>query len=486
MPIPTNTTPALAIDILALPYNFTNDVTGLSAPYTLWWKRIAQADDVLLGCVAYAQSGALYRPQITFWSGPDANTLTQIDATDFTVGHDTPCQFPVAVGTSYWIKVEDDGFGSAPGILIFDIQPSPSTDPIPAGSLFINDDTESLDIDGNFNGIWAIILDQSTGEVIACARTTVGEEGAILTDGTMMLQNDDAISETAKLYLYDSDFNQITTIALSAGTIQVELAANGLLFYRCERVSPSNDSVIKTYNNIGVVQDTYTVTGYKPICIAVKKDDSIVYMNDGTLAEDVQAFDVNTLSFSPIITGESGKVLGKQALAVLADDSIVAAWSDGASTIVVKIYDDAGIELHSYAFVPPANLSDGPRVAVTDDDETFYWIWASGVVSGERKSKFSKIRVSDGTVLTTFTVNVFESGQGPSESGNVDPAQRFGNSKSCPFLILPVATTPPVANYSGIYTLTTDRLNDELFSGDNSTVEVKIPDPTAILYPAGD
>ena len=486
MPIPTNTTPALAIDILALPYTFTNDVTGLSAPYTLWWKRIAQADDILLGCVAYAQSGALYRPQITFWSGPDANTLTQIDSSNFTIGHDTPCQFPVSVGTSYWIKVEDDGFGSSPGILVFDIQPTPSTDPIPSGSLFINDDTESLDIDGAFAGIWAVILDQATGEVIACARTTVGEEGAILSDGTMMLQNDDATSEASTLYLYDSDFNLITTIPLSVGSIQVELAANGLTFYRCERVSPSNDSVIKTYDNIGTVIDTYTITGYKPQTIAVKKDDSIVYMNDGTLAEDIQAFDVALLSFSSFAPGETGKVLGKQSLAVLADDNVVAAWSDGASTIVVKIYDDAGVELHSYAFTPPANLSDGPRVAVTDDDATFYWIWASGVVSGSRKSKFSKIQVSDGTVLTTFTVNVFESGSGPSESGNVDPTQRFGNSKSCPFLILPVATVPPVANYSGIYTLTTDRRDDELFSGDASTVEVKIPNPTAILYPAGD
>lgn len=482
---PTNTTPGTAIDITTLPYQFVGDVTGLSVPYTLWWKRTAISDDIMLGLSAYSQVGTDYVPQITFWMFDSGAVFTQIDPTNYTIATDTACQFPVNVGTVYYIKVEDDGTGIAPGILVFDVKASPSS-AIPIGSLFVNDDTESLDANSAFAGIYASILNQNTGAVIAQARTTVGEEGAILTDGTMMLQNDDAISESPLLYLYDSAFTQITTIALTGS--EVCLNANGLLFYRTERISPSANSTLKTYNNAGVLQNTYAITAYRPQSIAVKKDNTIVYMSASALASPIKTFTLGTLALANLVNpGVANYSIPKGGLQVLADGNIVAGWARPAlSLISVIIYDAAGVVQHTYPFTVPGAYSDGPRIAVSDTDASFYWIWGSGTVSGTRQSKFSKIRVSDGAELITFTVNVFESGSGPLGGGNDVPSQYFGNSKSCPLLILPIATTPPTDNASGLYVLTPGLTHDILFTNDSTTINTKIPDPFAIIYPIGD
>lgn len=465
---PTNTTAGTAINITTLPYNFTDDVSGLAAPYTLWWKRTATVDDVMLGFVAFAQAGATYRPQITFWSGPDASTLTQIDSTNYTIGHDVPCQFPVTVGTTYWFKVENDAFGTTGGILVFDVQPSPN-EVVPAGSIFINDDTESLDIAGIFAGIWATILNQNTGAVISQKRTTVGEEGAIATDGTMMLQNDDALSEPSRLYVYNPNFSQIATIVLSVGSITVSMNSRTDIFYVTERISPSANSTLKTYSKAGVLLNTYTITGYTPFTCAVKKDATIVYVNNGNVAANIKKFTLASSVLADFAVGEAGKSLKKQGMAVLNDDTLLAAWYDGASTVVVKRYDTTGAIINSYSYTTPTSMSDGPRIAIIETDSTFFWVWASGVSGGKRISKFTKFNVATGAILTDFTKFVFESGSGPAESGNVMPAQRFGNSKSCPFLILPSG----VGADSGIFVIVPGKRDDS-----NGILGVAIPAPT--------
>lgn len=71
-------------------------------------------------------------------------------------------------------------------------------------------------------------------------------------------------------------------------------------------------------------------------------------------------------------------------------------------------------------------------------------------------------------------------------SGSVDasvsvPVTAGGSPGTTCFLMELEATV----DHSGIYTLTTDRTSDELFSG-AGTIEVKIPDPTARMYPLGD
>ncbi len=71
-------------------------------------------------------------------------------------------------------------------------------------------------------------------------------------------------------------------------------------------------------------------------------------------------------------------------------------------------------------------------------------------------------------------------------SGSVDasvsiPVSASGSPGTTCFLMELAATV----DHSGIYTLTTDRTSDELFSG-AGTIEVKIPDPTARMYPLGD
>lgn len=486
MSTPTNTTAATAIVITSLPYNFTNDLAGLTPPFTLWWKYTAVAGDVMLGLVAYQQSGLDFFPEITFWSGPSAASLTQIDSTNYTVDYDTPCQFPVQVGVDYWIKIEDNSGSLVTGVLVFDVEPTPTSTTIVAGSLFINDDTESLDIAGAFGGIYACILSQTNGDVIAMARTTVGEEGAILSTGQIMLQNDDAVSESAKLYIYDAAFNEVTTIALSSS----EVCLNSLTttFYRTER--SGSDAILKTYDLNGTLGITKTITGFRPQAIAVKQDGTILYCSGTAAATDIKKFTISTSVLTVLSAGLATHFILRQGLCVLSDDTIVAGWTN-TSDIVIKLYNAAGSVIATYSDTPPGTMTDGPRVTPALDDPNSFWIWSSGIVSGVRKSKFTKMKASDGSVLLTFTVDVFESGQGPQGNGNDAPSTNFGNSKSCPFLVIPEDINPVEPNESGIYVTTgtetiAARTNDLLFVDDDTTLATKIPDPTVIIYPAGD
>jgi hypothetical protein len=64
-------------------------------------------------------------------------------------------------------------------------------------------------------------------------------------------------------------------------------------------------------------------------------------------------------------------------------------------------------------------------------------------------------------------------------SGNetATPSARFGNSDSCSFWIMEAGT-----DFSGIYVMVPNKTNDTLYTGDSTTLDVKIPNPLAQLY----
>jgi hypothetical protein len=464
MPAPTNVTPATAIDITTLPYDINLDVTALAAPFTVWWKRTITADDVMLGFFAYPSTAIAYNPKISFWTTALSSPSAYPSINPLIIPPDTPGQLPVNAGDTIWMKIEDTTGGAVPGILVFGARPSPNS-AAPIGSLFVNDDTEQW---------FASILDATTGAVIRQARTTVGEEGAIFDSGQMVLQNDDALSEGAKLYLYAANLNLITTLAL--GSPEVTMNTNGPLLYTSERIGVTANVNIKTYDTSLVLQNTFLLTANRPACMAVSKDNSEIYFNRGSINNPIQKMVLGTLVVTDLVTAPASNHMEKQCLQVLSDGTILASWISG-STFLIRAYNSSGAQINSYSFTL-SNRTDGPRLAIAQDDPNSFWVWASSLSAGVRSSKFQRIKVSDGSTLASFTVDVFESGLGvPVASGITEPVQKFGNSKSCPFLVTRVSLAPVTPDLSGVYFMNDNSATAPTHDVYNTTTK-KIPNPT--------
>jgi hypothetical protein len=72
------------------------------------------------------------------------------------------------------------------------------------------------------------------------------------------------------------------------------------------------------------------------------------------------------------------------------------------------------------------------------DNPNSFWIWEHLTGADDGLSKFSNIKCSDGSTITTFTIREFEDGA-YNGIATATPDASFGPSFSCPFFILPVA-----------------------------------------------
>jgi len=99
------------------------------------------------------------------------------------------------------------------------------------------------------------------------------------------------------------------------------------------------------------------------------------------------------------------------------------------------------------------------------DNPNSFWVWTHLTTAANATSVFQNIKVSDGSILTTRNHATYEIGawQGLETA---TPTSRFGNSYSCPFMIL--RTAPP-----GLYVIVPNRRTDT-----NGTADVAIPTPT--------
>jgi len=125
-------------------------------------------------------------------------------------------------------------------------------------------------------------------------------------------------------------------------------------------------------------------------------------------------------------------------LLVLTDDTILVLYESTTSSTApfVNRYDPStpgGSPLNTYTLT--GSLSTDTRIASAVDDPNSFWIWTK-VTGGI--NRFTNIKVSDGSTLTTFDVAQFELGKYAS-AASATPTARFGASESCPFLILRAA-----------------------------------------------
>jgi hypothetical protein len=441
---PTNITAATAIEITSLPASIVLDVTELTDILDVWYKYTAPVNMPVIGVFAWANPAlTAYRPSVSAWVGIPP-TLTSYLFADSNTKPVTPKVIPLTEATVYYFRIKNMGVGiPTAAILNLSVLPSPNEDVV-AGALFVNDDAD---------GYPAAILDPVDGHVRRYITPfPYGEMGDILPNGKLLYKANDR----TKLGLYDTDLTLLASPSpfpahVEEGDTYIDgtnpwypqIRSNNLdTFFVANLNAYDNSCVLKTVSDAGVIGATSWTLPNVPNGIGVSPNGTILYYGYGT---GIYRYDlVNSTALAPLRAHgiDTGFWFAAQKdLIVQADGTLLVTYEIGTPTYggEIRHYAANGTLLNTY------DMSGGGtgyvwvlnRLARAVEDNAF-WVWRFGMLNTgfhSGQSRYTKIQVSDGTILADFTVDEINEGWGQESSANSNPT-RFGPSNSCPLVVL--------------------------------------------------
>jgi hypothetical protein len=197
----------------------------------------------------------------------------------------------------------------------------------------------ALIVDDSF-GFPAAVINPSTGELLRFVHPLpAGEAGDTLASGVM------AIEEFAdpSVKLFDADFNPIATVSINTQTTAGSIRANRTLnkFFAVSKAA--NPDEVKAIGPDGTVSATYPITDVNNIrAIAVSNDQSILHFSHtGNIAAIFRWDLVGGSVLSDLVNlGTSTNIFD---IIVLADDTVLALWSNGAGSVRARRYNAGGL-----------------------------------------------------------------------------------------------------------------------------------------------
>jgi len=428
-----------ATPITSLPYTDSDSVTAGSPKWYLYTAP-TPLDQVAVGMYTYSADrigGALAVATGVF--SPNATTQFTFSSTI-----KKPIQIATAAGVAYYIKVTTPLGTHAYTLSVY---AGPNL-PAPVGSFFIPDDTVNFPL---------VLISGTDGTPLQFVSPfPAGETGDIIATSAhigRILVHDRA---TDHLVLYDPRLTVLADLPYGPGTGRVcPIQTNHALtskFYVSLPVDPAhgNKQTVTTVTSAGAFGPTTWVlpntnTSGAVNGMAPSLDESVLYVvnvvtQSNLVAAPVQRWDlVNSVMLTDLAAGVA--TYYTMGILVLADSTVVVLYENSNSAIApfVRRYDPSGATLNTYTF--PNTRSGDTRLASALDDPTSFWVWTK-VLAGAAPtgySRFTNVRASDGTVLTTFDAAQYELGiDNVAGAPAPDPQPRFGHSESCPFLLLRV------------------------------------------------
>lgn len=429
MPAPSNIDFASAINIgVTLPYSTTQDVRDSGNNYTVYYKYIEQAGDNELGLFAFGALSPGYQVICNIYTGPAASPTPYLSIT----GTNVPLQFPATgtPGTEFFFEFISLT-GSVPDPAVLNLEVYRFTDTTPQlGDIVINDDSDGFPV---------AILNGTTGVVRKFVRGFAsGEYGQILPNGISIFEN--VADNTIKLY--DVSFNEIASFTCPFTDNGKRIFTSNKVdkFYFAAPGSGGLHAEIGTVSDAGVVGGTtWTLPAAGIVAMCVDPTETILYNVGQTSSTNAPIkqwnLGTNTMGADLVAAPSVTAVVGKDLL-YLDDDTILVIYKDG-SDIKVYRYDTLGVLQNSYDLDSQGATGADTRITHAIDDPNSFWAWikTSGGIS-----KFLNIKVSDGSILASFTAVQFETGayQG---AQTATPSADWGHSESCPFVIARASST---------------------------------------------
>ena len=428
MPAPPNTTPATAIDLGPRPVALPIDVTALAGGGSLWYRLTVVAGEFLIGLSAVAAPGGALATLSVF---SDAGITPYLG-----LSAAKRLQMPVTPGAVFYVQIGAVPAGSTSVALTVDVGPNLAT---PVGSLAINDDAAGFPL---------VVLSAADGTPQQFRGPfPAGEAGAAVPDGHSLWQ-DEFTGEGNGFVLFDARLTPLATIPWPADITYSgfpAVATNRVdRFYLGDTGGGTRHASVTTVSVAGVLGATVWTLGIGGLTsIAVSPDEMTLYYAGNTSDPSHVIFRwdlVGNVALPPIAASIAGAFSNNgQALAVLADGTLLLGFTTVSGPTFVNHYAPDGSVLRTYAFAAPYSFN---KLTAALDDPVSFWVWlesqdAEGSSTG--MSRFQRLRVSDGVVLTSFDVPQYEEGlYFPTGA----PTQPFGHSFSCAFVVLPVALTP--------------------------------------------
>lgn len=411
----TNTSAALAMALSPIPFAVAQAVT---AGTDLWYSFTPAAGEQWIGFWAFGSLTG-YSPVTWVYTG-SPSSLTPYLGFGGQWATNKAMQVPVTAGTTYYFKVVSPTDGTA----TVQVVRGPHLT-APAGSLFIPDDT---------NGYPAIILDQHTGQTLRAIHPfPPGEAGDVLADGTIAVEND----ADNRIDIYGPDLALVTTVAHNVGTLAGSIRAlkSAGVFYAVTSATPA---VLHRIEADGTITDSWTLHAAAK-SIAVSEDEETAYYTSGSTGI-IYTWDLIGDAQGADFASEPGRVMFD--ILTWPNGDVVASFVDTSPVVVeVRRYSAAGVLLKTYDFGTDHGFPVGtlPRLSYALGAEEF-WLWTH-LASVEGMSRFFRVDLESGEILTQFDVPEYEGGAANGDETNA-PAARFGISFSCPLLTLraPIVT----------------------------------------------
>jgi hypothetical protein len=485
MPAPTNTSFGTAIDIgSTFPYSNSQQIDDGGIYYTVYYKITGSGSKYL----SFFFFGSLtdYIAEYTVYESDQTTVYLGFNSLD-----NLPFTIPVPNGNTYYIKIVPTGtLASSPATLTVSVEAAPTTTAV-AGNILIPDDTEEFPL---------AIVDEITGLPIKYVLDfATGEYGCTTSSGYTGMAN----QVNDKFYIYDNAFGLVISVDAWPGQGAAQVGQGWVgsnhtdKFYFATWDDGSGDTAVKQIDTAGAVLATFgplfggggDSTGY--FGMDASHDDTILYYTGrGGTNGPVRRFDlVNNLPLSDLVAAVA--TYSTIEIKTLSDGTILVMYSKN-NDILVKQYSAAGAVLNTYTFIGVNTSAAAARLDTGADDPISFW----GFFKDDVHTNYQQVKISDGSILTNLSPVSYEGGL-YAGTATASPLNRFGASGSCPIMIF---LSNIVTGGGGLYLQTTElplsadqtgastpsRTNDELFTGVNTTVETAIPDPTVVIYPAGD
>lgn len=432
--------------IPSLPYSDADTVPTTAG---LWYKYIATTTGPNeISIFAYAATLTTQRLRIF---SPDAITPFPWQIAPQVFATSRPFQIPVVAGVTYYFNVYNQV-----GAYTFSVIAGPN-DLAPIGSIFVNDSDGGLPLallsgtDGHALRFIHPFPPGETADVIASGPHTgrmLVHNRSTQTGDTNNIRGDGHLHLYSPQFVLLADLPYITTGDSYTCPIRVGLTTKQFYVGQQTDLAHGGSSSATTVTSAGAFGPrTWVLTGIGIGHIAPSVDETILYcarLSSGAVRILGRWDLVNDVGLADLAATVTNFRI--DALLVLADDTVLVAYTNQATNVTpfVRRYAPDGTILNTYTLT--GAQSGDLRLATALDDPASFWIWTKtnaveSLVAPTTLNRFQNLRVSDGAVLSTFSVPQFIKGVYIGAK-SATPLARFDAAESCPFLITRVAVPP--------------------------------------------
>lgn len=411
MPAPTNTSRLTAATIASLPYSVSQDVRDAGVTYDVWYRWTAPTDQVVT-IWGRGQTYGAYQVQVDIYE--DADVSLYLNLGQLWTPVNVPIYVPMRSGHVYYMNFYTIGSLDAnPAVLELSVTDGP-TDAIRAGDFLTN-----LEVDFDSEYPVAVLAGDADRTVRAYMQVSTpvyprgtgglphGAIGAIFSNGNVAWGDE----QYSNVKIYDASLTLVSTILNASGLVNLGLSRVLQRLYIASVGAPAGHIDITSYDDAGVVQNTWDTTITTIRSMGVNSDETILYYSRGGEAA-IKRWDlILNSAMADLAADVAGYTI--QDVLVLEDDTIIALYHQDAGTFhdaYARHYSAAGALLQTYSFGSFWRGSlNPPRAGFALDSPTSFWV--SLKPEGRFDTSLLKnVLISNGSIVTTRTHSNFLGG----------------------------------------------------------------------------